>query len=108
VDLDSGALGELFRQVRQPANRVDEILAGVLLGPSVRGVLAPNLSSALFPGLQTQLLGSLAWLGSVFLLLVAGLEINLAILVQQRRVVALTSLIGIAVPFTFGLLLGLN
>jgi hypothetical protein len=30
------------------ANRVGEILAGVLLGPSVRGVLAPNLSSALF------------------------------------------------------------
>jgi Kef-type K+ transport system membrane component KefB len=47
-------------------------------------------------------------LGSVFLLLVAGLEINLAILVQQRGVVALTSLIGSAVPFTFGLLLGLN
>jgi Kef-type K+ transport system membrane component KefB len=100
-------LGELFRQVRQPTV-IGEILAGVLLGPSVLGVLAPNLSSALFPGLQTQLLGSLAWLGSVFLLLVAGLEINLAILVQQRRVVALTSLIGIAVPFTFGLLLGFN
>jgi Kef-type K+ transport system membrane component KefB len=40
------------------------------------------------------------------LLLVAGLEINLAILVRQRRVVALTSLIGIIVPFTFGFLLG--
>ena len=101
------ALGELFRRVRQPTV-IGEILAGVLLGPSILGVLAPRAFSALFPGPQTQLLGSLAWLGSVFLLLVAGLEINLAMLIQQRRVVALSSLIGIAVPFTFGFLLGLN
>jgi Kef-type K+ transport system membrane component KefB len=99
------ALGELFRRVRQPTV-IGEILAGVLLGPSVLGMLAPDTFSAFFPGDQTRLLGSLAWLGSVFLLLVAGLEINLAILVRQRRVVALTSLIGIIVPFTFGFLLG--
>ncbi|HXV83028.1 MAG TPA: cation:proton antiporter [Candidatus Binatia bacterium] len=101
------ALGEWFRRLRQPTV-IGEILAGVLLGPSVLGVLAPGVSSALFSGPQTQLLGSLAWLGSVFLLLVAGLEINLAILIQQRRVVALSSLVGIAVPFTFGFLLGIN
>jgi Kef-type K+ transport system membrane component KefB len=101
------ALGELFRRVRQPTV-IGEILAGVLLGPSVLGMLAPDVFSALFPGPQTQLLGSMAWLGSVFLLLVAGLEINLAILVQQRRIVAFTSLIGIIVPFTFGFLLGFN
>jgi Kef-type K+ transport system membrane component KefB len=101
------ALGELFRRVRQPTV-IGEILAGVLLGPSVLGMLAPDVFSALFPGPQTQLLGSMAWLGSVFLLLVAGLEINLAILVQQRRIVAFTSLIGIVVPFTFGFLLGFN
>ena len=101
------ALGELFRRFRQPTV-IGEIMAGVLLGPSILGVLSPAASSALFPGPQTQLLGSFAWLGSVFLLLVAGLEINLAILVQQRRVVALTSLIGIAVPFILGFLLGLN
>lgn len=101
------ALGELFRQVRQPTV-IGEILAGVLLGPSVLGVLAPGLFIALFPGPQTQLLGSLAWLGSVFLLLVAGLEINLAVLLQQRRLVALASLVGIALPFTLGFLLGFN
>jgi Kef-type K+ transport system membrane component KefB len=101
------ALGELFRRLRQPTV-IGEILSGILLGPSVLGVLAPDASAALFPGAQTELLGSLAWLGSVFLLLVAGLEINLAILIRQRRVVAFSSLVGIAVPFTFGFLLGVN
>jgi Kef-type K+ transport system membrane component KefB len=99
------ALGEFFRRLRQPTV-IGEILAGVLLGPSVLGALAPDVFAAFLPGSQTQLLGSLAWLGSVFLLLVAGLEINLAILIQQSRIVALSSLFGIAVPFTFGFLLG--
>lgn len=100
-------LGELFRRLGQPTV-IGEILAGVLLGPSVLGALAPQLSTALFHGPQTQLLGSLAWLGSVFLLLVAGTEINFATLVQERRVVALTSLVGISVPFAAGFMLGLN
>jgi Kef-type K+ transport system membrane component KefB len=101
------ALGELFRRVGQPTV-VGEILAGILLGPSFLGALAPHLSASLFAGAQTQLLGSLAWLGSVFLLVLAGMETNLATLVRERRVVALTSLIGIAVPFTAGFIVGLN
>ena len=100
-------LGELFRRLGQPTV-IGEILAGVLLGPSILGMVAPQISAALFQGPQTQLLGSLAWLGSVFLLLVAGTEVNLATLIQERRVVAFTSLIGIAVPFSAGLVLGLN
>jgi len=100
-------LGELFRRVGQPTV-VGEILAGILLGPSFLGGLAPQLSTSLFVGTQTQLLGSLAWLGSVFLLVLAGMETNLATLVRERRVVALTSLIGIAVPFSAGFMIGLN
>ena len=100
-------LGELFRRFGHPTV-IGEILAGILLGPSILGMLAPQLSAALFQGSQTQLLGSLAWLGSVFLLLVAGTEVNLATLIKERRVVALTSLVGIALPFSVGLLWGLN
>ena len=100
-------LGELFRRFGQPTV-IGEILAGVALGPSILGALAPELATALLNGPQTQLLGSLAWLGSVFLLLVAGIEINLATLIQERRVVAFTSLVGIAVPFAAGFAVGLN
>ena len=78
---------------------IAEIFAGILLGPSILGTLAPQVSASLFPGPQTQLLGSLAWLGSVFLLLVAGTEVILR-LIQERRVAAFTSWIGIAVLFT--------
>jgi len=98
------ALGETFRRLGQPTV-IGEILAGVVLGPSVLGTLAPKVSSAFFPTDQTDMLGSLAWLGSVFLLLVAGTEINLKTLRDERRVVLSTSLLGIAMPFSLGLLL---
>lgn len=95
-------LGELFRRLGQ-ATVIGEILAGVLLGPSILGTLAPDLSSALFPASQTLMLGSLAWLGSVFLLLVAGTEVNLTTLHREGRVVFSTSVMGIVVPFALGL-----
>lgn len=100
-------LGELFRRLGQPTV-IGEILAGVILGPSVLKTLAPRLAAGFLNGPQTQLLGSLAWLGSVFLLLLAGTEINLTTLVKERRVLALTSLIGIFVPFTAGFMLGMS
>ncbi len=96
------ALGETFRRLGQPTV-IGEILAGVLLGPSVLGALSPETWSALFPGPQTQLLGSLAWFGSVFLLLVAGTEVNVATLHREGRTVIFTSILGIVVPFGVGL-----
>ncbi len=99
-------LGGLFRRLGQPPV-VGEILAGVVLGPSLLGTLAPELSLALFPPSQTHMLGTFAWLGSLFLLLVAGTEVNLAILRQKRRVLFFTSLLGIGIPFCLGFLLGL-
>jgi Kef-type K+ transport system membrane component KefB len=100
------ALGGLFRRLGQPAV-IGEIFAGILLGPSVLGAWSPKAASALFPPAQTHMLGTLAWLGSVFLLLVAGTEVNLTSFKKERRVVLTTSLAGIAVPFAAGLVLGL-
>jgi Kef-type K+ transport system membrane component KefB len=94
-------LGELFRRVGQ-AQVIGEVLAGVLLGPSVLGVFFPSLSATLFPASQTQLLGTVAWLGSVFLLLVAGTEVELATIRREKRVIFSTSLFSILVPFALG------
>ncbi|HXG49815.1 MAG TPA: cation:proton antiporter [candidate division Zixibacteria bacterium] len=100
------ALGGFLRAVRQAAV-VGEIAAGVLLGPSVLGAFAPDLAALLFPPSQTHMLGTIAWLGSIFLLLAAGTEVDLATLRHERRVVATTSVFGIAVPFALGLIFGL-
>lgn len=100
-------LGGSLRRFGQPPV-VGEIVAGILLGPSILGTLAPELSLALFPAPQTHMLGAFAWLGSIFLLLVAGTEVNLATLRGERRVVFLTSVMGIALPFAMGLVFALN
>ena len=99
-------LGSFLRRLGQAAV-VGEIFAGVLLGPSILGALAPGLALSLFPSAQTHMLGTLAWLGSIFLLLVAGTEVNLATLRHERRVVFSTSLMGIAIPFALGLIFAL-
>lgn len=99
-------LGSLLRKLGQAAV-VGEILAGVLLGPSILGALAPDLALSLFPSNQTHMLGTLAWLGSVFLLLVAGTEVNLATLKHEGRPIFTTSVLGVAIPFALGLIFAL-
>src|SRR3954464_10202126 len=80
------SLGELFRRLGQ-AQVIGEVTAGILLGPSIFGALSPAVYASLFPPTQTVLLGTLAWLGSVFLLLVAGIEVDLASIRRERRVI---------------------
>jgi len=99
-------LGSFLRRLGQAAV-VGEIVAGVLLGPSILGALAPDWALFLFPASQTHMLGTIAWLGSVFLMLVAGTEVNLATLRHERRALLSTSLMGIAIPFALGLIFAL-
>jgi Kef-type K+ transport system membrane component KefB/nucleotide-binding universal stress UspA family protein len=76
-------LGELARRVGQ-SEVLGQLVAGVLLGPSVLGVLAPRVRSALFtePGLA---LSGVSWLGALLVLMVAGLEVDLGVLRTQLR-----------------------
>jgi Kef-type K+ transport system membrane component KefB len=94
-------LGELCRRFGQ-AQVIGEVTAGILLGPSVLGALFPGHYESLFPPSQTHLLGTLAWLGSVFLLLVAGIEVDLAAIRRESRVIFSTSFFSILVPFALG------
>jgi Kef-type K+ transport system membrane component KefB len=100
-------LGSVLRRLGQAAV-VGEIVAGVLLGPSILGAFAPDLEALLFPSSQTHMLGTISWLGSIFLLLAAGTEVDLATLRHERRVVFTTSLLGIVIPFMLGLIFGLS
>ena len=97
-------LGDAFRARGQPAV-VGELLAGVLLGPTVVGRCWPSFETALFPaGARQQLmLDTVCWLGTLFLLLIAGMEIDLQVLRRRGKAALLTSLMGIAVPFASGI-----
>lgn len=102
------AMGELMQRFRQPAV-IGQILAGVLLGPSVFGALAPALWHSLFPGgaEQKAMLDAVAQLGILLLLLLTGMETDLSVFRDARRSALSISLTGIVVPFACGLALGL-
>ena len=97
------SFGEVFNRFRQPAI-VGEILAGVLLGPTVLGSLAPGLFEGLFPtaGPLALAYNTVITLAVVLLLMIAGLEIDLSVLWRQGRAALLVSFLGTAVPFAMG------
>ncbi|MFC4544695.1 cation:proton antiporter [Halosolutus amylolyticus] len=100
-------LGELFRSIGQPAV-VGELLAGVVLGPSVLGLVAPGLYESLFVVSEAQfhLLEAISWLGLIMLLIVTGLETDIDLIISKGRTAIVLSLGGILVPFASGFALG--
>jgi len=101
-------LGGIAQRFRQPSV-VGELSAGLLLGPSVLGSLAPDLASSLFPGgeVQSALLLAVSWLGIVLLLAVTGFETDLRLLRRLARDSAAVSLGSLFVPLVLGVLVGL-
>ena len=100
-------LGELTRKLGQPAV-VGELLAGVVLGPSVFGVLLPDMQASVFPMEQHQadLLAVVSWLGVICLLIITGLETDLGLIKRRGRSALIISSGGILVPFASGIALG--
>lgn len=105
--LTARGLGEIAQRLNQPSV-VGEILAGILLGPSLLSSLFPALGSWIVPQTQVQgyLLEVVSLLGVMFLLLITGLETDLALIRRQARTAAGASLGGIVFPFITGFLLG--
>ncbi|MBV8819232.1 MAG: cation:proton antiporter, partial [Acidobacteriaceae bacterium] len=83
-------LAEIFERLNQPAI-VGEILAGVLIGPSVLGWIHPN-----------PVLSALADLGVLFLLFRVGMEVHTHDLLRVGGVATLVATLGVAVPFLSG------
>ena len=96
-------LGELARRMRQTAV-VGEILAGVLLGPTVLGALAPAWAAALFPaqGPGAVVLDGLATLAVTLFLLVAGMEVDLSSVRRQGAAALKVGTTSVVVPAGLG------
>jgi Kef-type K+ transport system membrane component KefB/nucleotide-binding universal stress UspA family protein len=95
------------RRFGQPAV-IGELLAGVLLGPTILGRLAPELSFFLFPPDQAQyhLLEVISWIGMVLLLLLTGIETDVRVMAHLGRASSFASIFGMVVPFASGLAVG--
>ena len=102
-------LGELFSRFGQPSV-VGEILAGVILGPSVLGAIAPSLGAWTVPQTVTQgqLLELVGLIGVMFLLVVIGIETDLALIRRKARTAVGIAAGGLSLPLFLGLLLGLG
>ena len=100
-------LGELARRFGQPAV-LGEILAGILLGPTVLGAVLPSVNGFLFPqsGDNALVLHGVGTFAVVLFLLVAGLEVDLSTIARLRRSAAIIGLSSFTLPFAIGVSLG--
>jgi Kef-type K+ transport system membrane component KefB len=100
------AVGHLFVMLRQP-RVIGEIMGGLLLGPTVLGVLLPSWHDALFPeaGASAAVLGWSYQLGLLFLMFCSGAEMRTAFRPGEGRVVGLVAAMGVTVPFLAALAL---
>lgn len=100
-------MGEIAQRLKQPTV-VGELLAGILLGPSLLSGLFPVLGEWIVPQTATQgyLLEVVSLIGAMFLLLITGLETDIGLIRRQARTAIGVSFGGITVTFITGFLLG--
>lgn len=100
--------GEIARRLRQP-EVLGEFFAGFLLGPSVLGALLPGMYHALFlNGAVSFVLSGFSWVGAILLLLIAGIEVDLAILRAEAKPGVLAAVLAILPSLVAGALFGLT
>jgi Kef-type K+ transport system membrane component KefB len=108
VLLATHALASLFLKIRQPAV-IGELLAGLLLGPTVFGLISADGQAHLFPatGPGAGALQTLSQLGLLLLMFVTGSEMQLFDRRRTRdgRTVALVAITGLTLPLVFGIVL---
>lgn len=102
----SRLVGLGFRYIKQPLV-IGEIVAGIMLGPSLFGLIAPDVSAWLFPPEAVPFLEILAEIGLIFFMFLIGLELNPKYLKGQLNVAILTSHVSIIVPFSLGTMIAL-
>jgi len=98
--------GALFRRLGQPPV-IGEVVAGILLGPSLLGRVAPEVMAQIFPTFVVPFLGILAQVGVILFMFMVGLHLDPAELRKGTHATVAISHASIVVPFSFGALLAL-
>ncbi|MEM9204308.1 MAG: cation:proton antiporter [Actinomycetota bacterium] len=100
-------LGAVMQRVGQPAV-IGELAAGLLLGPSVLGKIAPDVTDWLFPAddVQTGMLFTIGWIGVLFLLVSTGFETDLGLIQRLGRAAVIVSAGSLVVPAAAGFAVG--
>jgi hypothetical protein len=100
-------LGEVMQRAGQ-SGVMGQLLAGIILSPSVFGALWPGAQHAVFAGGREQkaMIEAISSLGILMLLLLTGMETDLELVKKARRAAVSVSVAGIIVPFACGMALG--
>ncbi|MEN9459314.1 MAG: hypothetical protein RL135_1933 [Bacteroidota bacterium] len=95
--------GEFFRKFKMPLV-VGELIAGIVLGPSLLGHYFPKLSHLVFTNVNhaSLALNGIINISIIMLLFVAGMELNLSIIRQQGKAAFTTSILGLIIPLGIG------
>jgi Kef-type K+ transport system membrane component KefB len=106
IVLFAGLVGFLFRKLEEPPV-IGEVLAGIMLGPSLLGQVAPDLYARLLPPAVAPFLSAIAQVGIIIFMFLVGMELDLRLLRQRSHAAVMVSHASIIVPFLLGALLAL-
>jgi Kef-type K+ transport system membrane component KefB len=94
-------MGTLFRKFNQPPV-IGEVVGGIMLGPSLLGLLAPQLQGMMIPAESIPVLGIIAQIGVLLYMFLVGVELDLDGLRGRALTTMAISNAGILVPFALG------
>ena len=97
-------VGLIFKKFHQP-QVVGEMIAGIMLGPSLLGWVAPGIFAALFPSSSLDFTNALSQVGLVLFMFLVGLELSPKVIEKHGRSAVVISHVSIIVPFVLGTLL---
>jgi len=100
----SRAFGFMARKIGQPAV-IGETIAGIVLGPSLLGLLAPEVMATLFPKSSLPPLQFLSQIGLAFFMFIVGMELDIHKIRQKAHDAVMISHASIVIPFFLGVCL---
>jgi Kef-type K+ transport system membrane component KefB len=96
--------GFLCKKIGQPAV-IGEIIAGIVLGPSLLGLVSPEISSFIFPPESLNSLQFFSQIGLILFMFIVGMDVDLKVLGRKAPEAFVVSHASIIIPFSLGMVL---